>query len=161
MKKVFLKISQNSQKKTTPEPRFHLDYFLLFLRFPLLTLSIYLFAGKSIEQQLLLFESLKYLIQQTNTYSKLATETLKQDVKSLLTTCNVSKTFVKCFSGVLWTCLYLLWLFYFYDFFLDILLSILNRFHTLMYFFCYQLLEVLSRMLGWVKVNKITKSSSW
>ena len=35
------------------------------------------------DQQLLLFESLEYLSQQTNTYSKLATETLKQDVKSV------------------------------------------------------------------------------
>ena len=58
---------------------------------------------------LLLFESLKYLSQETNTYPKLATETLKQDVKyfnirdcvSLLITCNMSKTSVKSFSGVL------------------------------------------------------------
>ena len=32
---------------------------------------------------MLLFESLKYLTQETNTYSKLATETLKQDVESV------------------------------------------------------------------------------
>ena len=32
---------------------------------------------------MLLFESLKVLNQETSTYSKLATETLKQDVKSV------------------------------------------------------------------------------
>ena len=32
---------------------------------------------------MLLFKSLKYLSQETNTYSKLATETLKQGVKSV------------------------------------------------------------------------------
>ena len=46
--------------------RFQLDYPLLFPRFPLLTLSMYLFAGKGIEETLLFFESLKYLTQQTN-----------------------------------------------------------------------------------------------
>ena len=35
------------------------------------------------EQQMLLFESLKYVSQETNNYLKLATETLKQDVKSV------------------------------------------------------------------------------
>ena len=64
---------------------------------------------KVFQKILLLFESLKYLSQETNTYSKLATETLKQDVKyfnirdcvSLLITCNMSKTSVKFFSVVL------------------------------------------------------------
>ena len=60
---------------------------------------------------MLLFESLKDLSQETSTYSKLATETLKKVVKSfkiniidcvsLLTTCHMSKTSVKSFSGVL------------------------------------------------------------
>ena len=35
------------------------------------------------EQPMLLFKSLKYLSQETNTYSNIATETLKQDVKSV------------------------------------------------------------------------------
>ena len=45
------------------------------------TLSMYLFAENGREKQLLLFESLKYLTQQTNTLTKLATVTLKQDAK--------------------------------------------------------------------------------
>ena len=43
---------------------------------------------------------LKYLAQQTNTYSKSAAETLKansRDCASLLTTCSMSKTLFKCF----------------------------------------------------------------
>ena len=40
-------------------------------------------ADSEHEYQLLLFESLKNLSQQTNTHSKLATETLKQNVKSV------------------------------------------------------------------------------
>ena len=60
------------------ESRFYLDNILfIFLRFLLLTLSMYLFAEKGKEKQLLLFESLKYLTQQTNTYTKLATVTPK------------------------------------------------------------------------------------
>ena len=64
-----------------------------------------------------------------NKCSKSTRETLKQDQKSgkknsrdcvsLLTTCKMSKTFFKCFSGVLWTCehgLCLVWSFYFYFF---------------------------------------------
>ena len=38
----------------------------------------------------------------------------------------------------LWTCVCLLWRFYFYDFVLVVLLPTLNRFHTLIYFSCYQ-----------------------
>ena len=38
-------------------------------------------AGKARKKQLLLFESFKYPTQQTNTYTKLATVTLKQDMK--------------------------------------------------------------------------------
>ena len=64
------------------ESRFHLhNPLFIFLRFLLQTLSMYFFAGKGREKQLLLFESLKYLTQQTKTYSKLATVTLEQDVK--------------------------------------------------------------------------------
>ena len=65
-----------------PEPNFHLDNLLfIFLRFLLVTLSMYFLAGKARKKQLL-FESFKYLTQQTNTYEKLATVTLMQDVKS-------------------------------------------------------------------------------
>ena len=64
------------------ESNFHLDNLLfIFLRFLLVTLSMYLFAGKARKKQLLLFESFKYLMQQTNTYAKLPTVTLIQDVK--------------------------------------------------------------------------------
>ena len=80
---------------------------------------------------------LKYLAQQTNTYSKSAAETLKansRDCASLLTTCSMSKTLFKCFlvhyehvfvycNGFAVTIS-----------FLRFLLSILNRFHTLIYF---------------------------
>ena len=83
--KGVLKTSQNSQEKTIPESRFHLDYLLLFLRFPLLTLSIYLFAGKSIH------------------------------------------VFIYCDVFICTI------------FFLISLLSILNRFHALIYSFYYQL----------------------
>ena len=55
---------------------------------------------------------LKYLTQQRNTYSNSATETLKQDA-----------TFIKSYMISL----------------LMSLLSILNRFQVLIYFFCYQL----------------------
>ena len=41
------------------------------------------FADFEHEKQMLLFESLKYLRQEINTYSKIAIETLKQDVKSV------------------------------------------------------------------------------
>ena len=61
----------------------HLNYLLLFLRLSLLTWSMYVFAGEGIEQPLLFFESLKNLIQQTNTYSKATPITIKQDVKSV------------------------------------------------------------------------------
>ena len=52
-------------------------------------------AGKARKKQLLLFESFKYPTQQTNTYTKLATVTLKQDMKfgdcvSLLSNCKIS-----------------------------------------------------------------------
>ena len=63
------------------EFRFHLhNPLFIFLRFLLQTLSMF-FCWEKREKQLLLFESLKYLTQQTKTYSKLATVTLKQDVK--------------------------------------------------------------------------------
>ena len=63
------------------ELRFHLDNLhFIFPRFLLLTLSTCLFAGKYREKQLLLLY-LKYLTQQTNTYTKLATVTLKHDGK--------------------------------------------------------------------------------
>ena len=61
-------------KTPVPESRFHWDYLLLFLS------SV---ADFEHESQMFLFESLKYLSQETNIYSKLAIETLKQDVKSV------------------------------------------------------------------------------
>ena len=70
-----------------------------------------------------------------------------RDCASLLTTCNMSKTLLKCFSGVLWTGLCLLWCFCFYYFFLDVVLAILNTFHTLIYF--YQL-----SVLYWVQKKR-------
>ena len=58
-----------------------------------------------------------------------------RDCVSSLTTCNMYKTLFKCFSRVLWACLCLLWCFCFYDFFFDVFIVNLNRFHTLIYFF--------------------------
>ena len=69
VKKVFLKISQNSQentctrvsfliklqtsgnffKKEALAQAFHLDYLLLLLRIPFLTLSTYFFAEKGVQ----------------------------------------------------------------------------------------------------------------
>ena len=72
---------------------------------------------------------LKYLVQQTNTYSKSAVETLKansRDCASLLTTCSMSKNLFKCFVVYYEHAFCLL---------LRFLLSILNRFHTLIYFY--------------------------
>ena len=80
---------------------------------------------------------LKYLAQQTNTYSKSAAETLKancRDCASLWTTCSMSKTLFKCFL-VYYEHVFV----YCHAFVVTIsfwmyLLSILNRFHTLIYF---------------------------
>ena len=78
---------------------------------------------------------LKYLAQQTNTYSKSAAETLKassRDCASLLTACSM-------FSGI-----YYEHVFVYCDVFAVTisfsmyLLSIFNRFHTLSTFICYQ-----------------------
>ena len=81
-KGVFKNFAEFSEKTCMLESNFHLDNLLfIFLRFLLVTLSMYLFAGKARKKQLLLFESFKYLTQQTNTYAKLATVTLIQDVK--------------------------------------------------------------------------------
>ena len=76
-KKVFLKILHNSQKNTYAKVLFSMvNLLFISLRFLLLTLSMYLFAGRGREKQWLLLESLKYVTQQTNTYIKLATVTL-------------------------------------------------------------------------------------
>ena len=81
---------------------------------------------------------LKYLAQPTNTYSKSAAETLKANSRnytSLLTTWSMPKTFFKCFL------VYYEHVFVYCDafavtiYFLRFLLSILNRFHTLIYFY--------------------------
>ena len=81
---------------------------------------------------------LKYLVQQTNTYSKSAAETLKansRDCASLLTTCSMSKTLFECFL------VYYEHVFVYCDVFavkisfLRFLSSTLNRLHTLIYFY--------------------------
>ena len=83
-KGVFKNFAKFSEKTPMLESNFHLDNLLfMFLRFLLATLSMYLFAGKARKKQSLLFESFKYLTQQANTYAKLATVTLIQDVKSV------------------------------------------------------------------------------
>ena len=79
--------------------RFLSDYRLLFLRFLLLTLSMF-FCWKRHRTKAIVVLILKYLAQQTNTYSKSAAETLKANCghsASLLTTCSMSKTLFKCF----------------------------------------------------------------
>ena len=75
MKKVFLKISQNLHENTYARVLFPLGSSSV--------ISKVFVADFEYEKQMLLFESLKYLSQETNTYSKLATETLKQGVKSV------------------------------------------------------------------------------
>ena len=80
---------------------------------------------------------LKYLVQQTNAF-KSAEETLKvnsRDCASLLTTCSMSKNLFECFV------VYYEHVFVYCDIvailisFLRVLLSLLNRFHTLIYFY--------------------------
>ena len=63
------------------ESRFQLDNLVYIYKVSVAALSMYLFAGKGREKQLLLFESFKCITEQTNTYPKLATVTLKQDTK--------------------------------------------------------------------------------
>ena len=87
---------------------------------------------------MLLFESLKDVSQETSTYSKLASEILKQDYVSLLTTCHMSKTSVKSFLVYYEHFFVYCDAFGFKITFLICLLSILNRFHALIYLFCYQ-----------------------
>ena len=65
---------------------------------------------------------LKYLAQQTNTYSKSAAETLKansRDCTSLLTACSMSKTLFKCFWCTMNMPLFTT-MFCCYDFFFDV-----------------------------------------
>ena len=78
----------------------------------------------------------KYLAQQTKTYSKSSVETPKansRDCASLLTTCSISKTLFKCFlvnyEHVFVYCDFFAVTIYFSMY----LLSIFNRFHTLIY----------------------------
>ena len=82
--------------------------------------------------------NLKYLGQQANTYSKSAAETLKansRDCASLLTTCSMSKTLFKCFL-VCYEDIFFCWdVFAVTISFSMYLLSILNRFRTLIYFY--------------------------
>ena len=116
---------------------FLLDYRLLFLRSLLLCWTC-VFWWKRYSTKNIVALILKYLAEQTNTYSKSAAETLKANSRgwaSLLTTCSMSKTLFKCFL-----------VFYEHVFvYCDVLvatisfsmylLSILNRFHTLIYFY--------------------------
>ena len=100
---------------------------------------------------------LKHLAQQTKTYSKSAAETLKarsRDCASLLTTCGMSKTLFKCFlvcyehvfvycdvfAATISFSMYLLW--------------ILNRFHTLIYFYLLSVLSWVQKMPPEVSFKK-------
>ena len=88
-----------------------------------------LFCWKRHSTKAIVVLILKYLAQQTNTYSNSAAETLKansRDCASLLTTCSMSKNLFKCFVVYYEHAFCLL---------LRFLLSILNRFHTLIYFY--------------------------
>ena len=81
---------------------------------------------------------LKYLSQQTNTYSKSAVETLKgnsRECASLSTTCSMSKTLFKCFLVLYEHVFVYCDVFAVAISFLRFLLSILNRFHTLISFY--------------------------
>ena len=90
---------------------------------------------------------LKYLAQQTNTYSKLGAETPKAnsgDCASLLTTCSMSKTFFKCFLVYYERVFVCCDVFAVTISFSMSLMSILDRFHTLIYFY-------LLSVLYWVR----------
>ena len=103
---------------------------------------------------------LKYLAQQTNTYSKSAAETLKancRDCASLWTTCSMSKTLFKCFL------VYYEHVFVYCDVFVVTisfsmyLLSILNRFQTFIYFYLLSVLHWVRQRCSLKKVfSKIT-----
>ena len=80
-----------------------------------------------------------------------------RDYNSLLLTFNMPKTLFQYFSGVLWTCVCLLSCFYFYDFFLMSLLLILNRSPPWSTFSVFSFKHILSYLLGWVRLKKITK----
>ena len=132
------------------ESNFHLDSLLfMFLRFLLVTLSKYLFAGKATKKQLLLFDSFKYLTQQTNTYAKLATVALIKDVKFVKSqqhilcffidiSCNISDPLSSIFLVYYQHAFLYCDAFILKISFLIALLSILNRFDDLRYFFFYQ-----------------------
>ena len=75
MNKVFLKISQNLHEITYTSVSFSLGLSSV--------ISKVFFADFEDEKQMLLFEYLKDLSQETIIYSKLATEILKHDVKSV------------------------------------------------------------------------------
>ena len=105
------------------------------------TLSMCFFCWKKHSTKTIVVLILKYVAQQTNTYSKSAAVTLKpnsRDCASLLTTCSLSKTLFKCFL------VYYEHIFVYCDVFADTvsfllyLLPILNRFFTLSTFICYQ-----------------------
>ena len=67
MEKMFLKISRNLRESTYVRLFFSFGLSSVISNVSVVALSMDLFAGKVIEQQLLLLESLKYLPQQTNT----------------------------------------------------------------------------------------------
>ena len=100
------------------------------------------FCWKSHSTETIVILILKYLPQQTNTYSKsAAVETLKassRDCASLLTTCSRSISLFKCFLVYYEHVLVYCDVFAVTISFSMYLLSILNRFHTLSTFICYQ-----------------------
>ena len=102
------------------------------------------FCWKRYSTKTIVVLNLKYLGQQTNTYSKAAAETLEansRDCGSLLTTCSMSKTLFNSFL------VYYEHVFVYCDFFAVAisfsmyLLSILNRFYTLIYFYLLSVLH--------------------
>ena len=81
---------------------------------------------------------LKDLAQQTNAYSKSVAETLKansRDCASLLTTCSMCKTLFKCFLVYYEHVFVYCEVFAVTISFLRFLSLVLNRFHTLIYFY--------------------------
>ena len=69
-------------------------------------------------------------------------------------------TLFKCFSGILWTCLCLLWCFNFYDFYFDVFIVFFKTdFTPWSTFYVISFKHELSHLLGWFKLKNISKSS--
>ena len=85
---------------------------------------VFFFCWKKYSKSTIVAVILKDFAQQTNTYSKSAAETLRANSKkcaSLLTTCSMSKTLFERFAATIFCSMYLL--------------SILNVFHSFIYFY--------------------------